>query len=84
MGMEHQREVYEKTWFEKVEETMKTGVFGVFFLLLKDNETSVLKITIILILDFLQLEGLTVNSNVYNIYIYIYIYRSTSRGVGEA
>ncbi len=43
----------EKSWFERVEEETKNRIFGVFYLLLKNQETSFWKFLILLIVEYL-------------------------------
>ena len=45
----------EKSKFEKIEEEVKTSIFSVFYLLLKNNETSFWKFVIVLVIEYIQL-----------------------------
>ena len=45
----------EKSKLEKIEEEFKSAVFSVFYLLLKNNETSYWKFVIILIIEYIQM-----------------------------
>ncbi len=44
----------EKSKLEQVEEEVKISIFSVFYLLLKNNETSYWKFVIILIIEYIQ------------------------------
>jgi hypothetical protein len=45
----------EKSKLEQVEEEIKSSIFSVFYLLLKNNETSFWKFVVILIIEYIQL-----------------------------
>jgi hypothetical protein len=45
----------EKSKLDQIEEEVKTSIFSVFYLLLKNNETSYWKFVIILIIEYIQL-----------------------------
>ena len=61
-----------KRGYEKFEKEAKETMFGVLFLLLKEEEKSLWKVIIMLLIDFCQLLTFPFNPNVrYNIYIYI-------------
>ena len=45
----------EKSKLEKIEEEVKTSIFSVFYLLLKNTETSYWKFVIVLIIEYIQL-----------------------------
>jgi len=45
----------EKSKFEKIEEEVKSSIFSVFYLLLKNNETSYWKFVIVLVIEYIQL-----------------------------
>ena len=54
----------EKTKLEKIEEEVKTSIFSVFYLLLKNNETSYWKFVIILIIEYIQLLSFSFDESV--------------------
>ena len=43
----------EKTKLEQIEEEVKTSIFSVFYLLLKNNESSLWKFVLILIIEYI-------------------------------
>ena len=43
----------EKTKFEKLEEEIKTSIFSVFYMLLKNQETTFWKFILLLIIEYL-------------------------------
>jgi hypothetical protein len=43
----------EKSKMEQIEEEVKTSIFSVFYLLLKNNETSYWKFVIILLIEYI-------------------------------
>lgn len=45
----------EKSKLEQIEEEVKVSIFSVFYLLLKNNETSYWKFVIILIIEYIQM-----------------------------
>ena len=45
----------EKSKLEQIEEEVKNSIFSVFYLLLKNNETSYWKFVIILIIEYIQM-----------------------------
>lgn len=54
----------EKTNFEKVEEDVRSSIFGVFYLLLKNNETSFWKFIVILVVQYIQLLSYSFDKSV--------------------
>ncbi len=43
----------ERSKYEKFEEEVKSSIFGVFYLLLKSNETSFWKFVVILVIEYI-------------------------------
>lgn len=56
----------EKTKFEQIEEEVKTSIFSVFYLLLKNQETTFWKFIILLIIEYLQLLSFSFDTSVTN------------------
>ena len=54
----------EKSKLEQIEEEVKSSIFGVFYLLLKNNETSFWKFIIILLIDYIQLLSYSFDDSV--------------------
>lgn len=54
----------EKTNLEKVEEDVRSSIFGVFYLLLKNNETSFWKFIVILVVQYIQLLSYSFDKSV--------------------
>jgi len=54
----------EKTRLEKVEEDVRSSIFGVFYLLLKNNETSFWKFIVILVVQYIQLLSYSFDDSV--------------------
>jgi hypothetical protein len=56
----------EKSKLEQIEEEVKSSIFSVFYLLLKNNETSYWKFIIILIIEYIQLLSYSFDETVIN------------------
>jgi hypothetical protein len=63
LGKENNNEE-EKTKFEQIEEELKSSVFSVFYLLLKNQETTFWKFIILLIVEYLQLLSFSFDTSV--------------------
>ena len=62
----------EKSKLEQVEEEVKLSIFSVFYLLLKNNETSYWKFVIILIIEYIQMLSYSFDETVRFIYYFNY------------
>jgi len=60
----------EKSKLEQVEDEVKLSIFSVFYLLLKNNETSYWKFVIILIIEYIQLLSYSFDETVRFIYYF--------------
>lgn len=54
----------EKTRFEQIEEEVKNSIFSVFYLLLKNQETTFWKFIFLLIIEYLQLLSFSFDQSV--------------------
>ena len=54
----------EKTKFERAEHFAKNSIYGIFFLLLKEQETTFWKFVFLLFIEFLQLLSFSFNPSV--------------------
>lgn len=54
----------ERSTLEQVEEEVKNSVFSVFYLLLKNNETSSWRLGAIVLIEYIQLLSFTFDSTV--------------------
>lgn len=54
----------EKSKLEQIEEEVKSSIFGVFYLLLKNNETSYWKFIAILLIEYIQLLSFSFDETV--------------------
>jgi len=72
----------EKSRIEQIEEEVKTSIFSVFYLLLKNNETSYWKFVIILIIEYIQLLSFSFDDTVSNYlgFVTTFIYSSWING----
>ena len=62
----------EKSKLEQIEEEVKVSIFSVFYLLLKNNETSYWKFVIILIIEYIQMLSYSFDETVRFIYYFNY------------
>ncbi len=60
----------EKSKLEQIEEEVKVSIFSVFYLLLKNNETSYWKFVIILIIEYIQMLSYSFDETVRFIYYF--------------
>ena len=54
----------EKSQYEQIVEEVKTSIFSVFYLLLKNNETSFWKLAFIMLIDYIQLLSYSFDDSV--------------------
>jgi hypothetical protein len=54
----------EKSKLEQIEEEVKSSIFGVFYLLLKNNETSFWRFVLILLIEYIQLLSFSFDETV--------------------
>lgn len=54
----------EKTKAQKIEEEIKTSIFSVFYLILKNNEVSYWKYAFILLIEYIQLLSYSFDESV--------------------
>lgn len=54
----------EKTQFEKIKDELMNMIFGVFYILLKNNESSLWKFGVVLCIQFIQLISYSFESSV--------------------
>ena len=65
----------EKSRYEQIVEEVKTSIFSVFYLLLKNNETSFWKLAFIMLIDYIQLLSFSFDDSV-TISLFICIFNS--------
>jgi len=65
----------EKSRYEQIVEEVKTSIFSVFYLLLKNNETSFWKLAFIMLIDYIQLLSFSFDDSV-TIFLFIRILNS--------
>jgi len=63
LGKENSSEE-EKTKFEQIEAEVKTSIFSVFYLLLKNQETTFWKFVLLLMIEYLQLLSFSFDTSV--------------------
>ena len=63
----------EKSRYEQIVEEVKTSIFSVFYLLLKNNETSFWKLAFIMLIDYIQLLSFSFDDSVtFSLFICIF------------